>query len=72
MSFTNINYISLAHLLPLLIDYQKRRIADLERDLGRIGAAETLALVRQILEIKGRHLQTLQELAKPKPHGAAA
>src|SRR5579862_2385551 len=33
MSFTTINYMSMDFLIPYLIDFEKRRIAELEKDL---------------------------------------
>jgi hypothetical protein len=72
MTFTNLNYISLSHLLPLLIDYQRQRIADLETYLSRIADPDAAALVRRILDYKRRHLKTLLDMANPNPQGVAA
>lgn len=69
-NFTNVNFVTLAFLLPLLADYQKTLIADLERDLPRIADAEGAKVVQDILDLKRRHLATLQELAGPKPQAA--
>src|SRR5580658_8213217 len=62
MSFTSINYVTLDYLVPLLIDYQKQGIADLERDLALIADVEMDREVQQILEMKRRHLQVLVDL----------
>ena len=51
--------VTLAYLVPLLIDYQKQSIADLERDIVQIADEETAAEVQKILEMKRRHLQIL-------------
>lgn len=63
MSFTNINFTSLDHLLPRLVSFQKSRIADLEEQEPRILHGETRAKVREVLQTKRRHLATLEELA---------
>jgi hypothetical protein len=62
MTFTNLNYVSLGHLLPLLIEYHKERIADLETYLSRIADADACTVVRHILDYKRRHLQTLIDM----------
>ena len=63
MSFTSVNFVTLDYLVPLLIDYQKQGIADLERDLNRLSDEELAARVQKILDMKKRHLETLQFLA---------
>src|SRR5690242_19805271 len=40
MDFTTLNFVSLDHLLPQLVDSQRRAIADLERDLNNLGDPE--------------------------------
>lgn len=65
MTFTNLNYISLAHLLPLLIDYQKQHIDDLETYLSRVADHDAAVQVRHILDYKRRHLRMLEEMAQP-------
>ncbi len=76
MTFTNINYISLDHLLPLLIDNQRRRIAELERELPGMGDAGSRQLAEDNLTLKRRHLQAYQELlqglAKKQPAAVSA
>jgi len=69
-NFTNVNYVTLAFFLPLLVEYQKQGVADLERDLPKITDADSAAMVRRILETKRRHLQVLQELVGGKPQAA--
>jgi len=64
MNFTTINYTALDHLLPLLIDNQKGRTGELQRDLAKIKDAEAREHVEQFLEMKRRHLQTLEGLAQ--------
>lgn len=72
ISFTNINFISLDHLLPRLAKFEKVRIAELEADLNRLLHEETRSRVRELLEMKKRHLARLEELtAQRTPAGAA-
>jgi hypothetical protein len=71
MSFTSINYVTLAYLVPLLIAYQKQDIADLERDLAKISDTEMAAEIEKILEAKRRHLQVLMELGANMKSGNA-
>ncbi len=71
MAFTNINYVSLDHLLPQLVDYERRAIADLERDLGKLSQEAARAQVQQLLEMKQRHLKTLESLATAHPDTVA-
>jgi hypothetical protein len=68
MSFTNINFMSLDFLVPYLIDFEQRRIAQLEKDLPLVSDDETKQLLKSILEMKQRHLQALSGLVdKEKP-----
>jgi hypothetical protein len=68
MSFTTINYMSLDFLLPYLIDFEKRRGTELERDLASISDEEANHLLQSLLEMKRRHLATLTGLlSKEKP-----
>lgn len=71
LSFTNINYTSLDHLLPMLVQHQRRAIEQLESDLRKLSDPEAQQQVRRILEIKRRHLQTLEHLSG-SPTAAAA
>lgn len=61
-SFTNINYVSLDFLLPLLIDNLRRSIGDLEHDLASLYDTEARAEVRNILDMKRKHLQELEKM----------
>jgi len=68
MSFTNINFMSLDFLVPYLIDFEQRRIAQLEKDLPLVSDDETKHLLKSILEMKQRHLVSLNGLIeKEKP-----
>jgi hypothetical protein len=68
MSFTTINYMSLEFLLPYLIDFEARRIGELEKDLAVPSDDETRQLLQSLLDMKRRHLQTLTTfIAADKP-----
>jgi hypothetical protein len=69
--FTNINFVALEHWLPLLVGYERRAIADLERDLAGLSDAEARPLVQDILETKRRHLAALAALAAAHPAEAS-
>jgi hypothetical protein len=62
MSFTTINYMSLDYLLPLLIDFEKRRIAELEKSHVLVVEEEPKQLLQSLVEMKNRHLAALVEL----------
>ena len=64
MNYTTINYTALDHLLPLLIDYQKGRIAELQKDLAKINDAEARQHVEQFFDLKRHNLEVLEEMAK--------
>ncbi len=71
MSFANINYVSLDHLLPLLVENERRAIADRERDLSRITDPAASAQVERIISMKQRHLKALEALAVAHPEAVA-
>jgi hypothetical protein len=72
-SFTTINFLSLAHLLPRLIEYERGSIAELERDLAAITDAEARAYVARLLELKRKHLPLLEGLlSSHSPQPAAS
>jgi hypothetical protein len=72
MNFTDVNYISLDHLRPLLIEHQKRSIAHLERDLALLRDAEARGAVQKLLSVKEQHLKRLENLSAPKVAAGAA
>jgi rubrerythrin len=61
--FTGVNFVSLDHLLPLLVEHQKKSIASLESDLARLSDPEAAKVLGQLLEVERRHLKTLETLA---------
>lgn len=69
--FTNINFVSLEHLLGLLVTEQGRTLAALEADLARLTEATARARVQELLELKRNHLTRLQALAASHPAALA-
>jgi hypothetical protein len=67
MTYTNINNISMTSLLPLVKDYLQKSIADLDRELSRIGDAEAHRLVHELLDDEKRHLKQLESPATLEP-----
>ena len=70
MSFTTMNFVSLDHLLPILVKEERRALADRERDLRSVMDAEAQTALRGIVDMKQRHLQTLQEMAAAHPQSS--
>jgi hypothetical protein len=67
--FTTINFLALEHLIPRLVDQERRSIADLEGDLKAIADADARARVEQLLAVKRKNLPLLEALAAPHPAG---
>src|SRR3954469_19040072 len=51
MSFTTLNFITLDHLLPLLVDAERKAIAKLEHDLAFLADAEARQLIQELVEM---------------------
>ncbi|MCS7167852.1 MAG: ferritin-like domain-containing protein [Gemmatales bacterium] len=60
--FSESHFMSLAHLLPRLVAYERWMIGELEKDLAELDDAEAKALVEEILAMKRRHLAMLEQL----------
>lgn len=60
--FTTLNFVSLDHLLPLLIAHEERSIADLEAALPSAHDPESRKLLESFLALQRDHLKTLREL----------
>ena len=69
-SFTTINFLSLTHILPRLVDFEKSSVAELERDLPVIGDAGAKDRLTKLLQMKREHLRELELLAMPQPASA--
>jgi hypothetical protein len=67
VSFTSINYVSLDHLLPVLIQHQRSAINQLQADLTRVAAPEAREQLQGILAMKQRHLAELEKMSSAHP-----
>ncbi|MBM4068924.1 MAG: hypothetical protein FJ271_08260 [Planctomycetes bacterium] len=65
MAFTNINYMSLEHLLPILQDNQRRRIDELTADLKKVADPECRRHLEAFIDLKRRHLARLESMLRP-------
>jgi hypothetical protein len=63
MAFTTMNFVSLDYLLPRLADDGRRSVAALERDRAALADGDARAELDQFLDLKRRHLKTLEALA---------
>lgn len=63
-SFMGINFASLEFLLPLLVEDQKRRIADLEWSFLSVPAGAE-GYLRDLIGAKKKHLEKMQGLLTP-------
>jgi hypothetical protein len=71
MAFTSFNYLALDRLVPLLVQYQLRDIAELEADLKQFDDEEVRDLVRGLLNVKQANLKKLEGLLLPGAEPAA-
>jgi hypothetical protein len=71
MAFTSFNYLALDRLVPLLVRYQLRDIAELEADLKQLDDEEVRDLVRGLLNVKQANLKKLEGLLLPGAEPAA-
>lgn len=62
MSYTTINYQSLGFLVPYLVDFEKRRIAELDAEAAALTDGEVKHALRTLVEMKRRHLGVLSGL----------
>lgn len=61
-SFTTINFLAFDYVLPLLVDYERESLAELERDLSAIKEPGAHAAVEKLLTVKRRNLTELEAL----------
>jgi hypothetical protein len=66
--FTTINFTSLAHLMPALMQEEERSIAALTHGLAQLPDGSARHLLSDYLEMKRRHLSTLAEIRKTDTH----
>ena len=69
-SFTTINFLAFDYVVPMLIEHQRRSIADLERDLAALTDPAARAEVEKLLAVKQRHLPQLEALVSSQPQAS--
>jgi hypothetical protein len=69
--FTTINFLALDYLIPRLIEAQRRSIAELERDLAGLHDSDARTAVADLLAVKRRHLEVLEDLVRPQLQASA-
>jgi hypothetical protein len=67
VAFTTLNFVALDHLLPLLVEWERRGILNLEHDLENFTDADCRRQIQKLLEMKQQHLKTLETLAIAHP-----
>jgi len=68
--FTTINFVSLDHLLPLLVESEARSLGELECNLPEVTDAEALAVVQHLVDVKRSHLASLKSMTVAHPENA--
>jgi hypothetical protein len=63
VAFTTQNFVSLDHLLPMLLDSERRAVGVLEEDLAHFTDADCRREVQNLLDMKQQHLKILEALA---------
>src|SRR5438445_13733045 len=63
VAFTTLNFVSLDHLLPLLVDAERRSILELEKDLIGFADSDCRLEIQKLLDMKRQHLKALEALA---------
>lgn len=63
-AFTTLNFVALDHLLPQLVAEQRKVAAELESRVVYVPKGETRSLLEAYMQLKRRHLQAMEELAK--------
>jgi hypothetical protein len=70
VAFTTLNFVSLDHLLPMLVDTQRRGIQELENELADFTDFECRQEMEKLLGTKRQNLKTLEALASAHPETA--
>jgi hypothetical protein len=69
-TFMSMNYVSLDHLLQVLCDYQRKMVAELERNHGPVSDPAARAEIDKLLTLARQHAKTLDALAAAHPEVA--
>jgi hypothetical protein len=67
VAFTTLNFVTLDHLLPLLVDWERQSILDLEHDSDSFTDAACRREMEKLLTLKQQHLKTLEALTTAHP-----
>jgi len=62
-AFTSCNFISLGYLVPRLVETQRRSIAELEADVGKVPDPPSCQQLERLLAVKKKTLAGLEALA---------
>jgi hypothetical protein len=62
VEFTSYNNVGLDFLLPLLVEEQERSITSLQAELSQISDLGAKEVVRDMVDMKRRHLDTLRQM----------
>jgi rubrerythrin len=65
--FTTINFVSLDHLTPQLVDFERETITALEKELPQVSDSEAQEEIRRLLDMKRRHLKALEQMVATHP-----
>jgi hypothetical protein len=71
-SFTSLSFVTLDHLIRLLVTHEGEDLRRLEQEIGVVADPEADELVQNIIETKRRHFETLRLLAAKNPEPAVA
>lgn len=70
VAYTTQNFVSLDHLLPMLVSSQRQAIANLEEDRTPFMDPDSRQEIQKLLDMKRQHLKTLEALATAHPETA--
>jgi hypothetical protein len=71
-NFTTINFVSLDHVLPKLVESERAGVAALERDMHALTDKDARAQAEKLLAVKKQQLESLEFLAASHAKAAAA
>jgi hypothetical protein len=71
-SFTSLSFVSLDHLLPILVANERKELERLESEVSTLADPEAKLFVEKIVANKRRHLKTLESLSATHSPSAVA
>jgi TatD DNase family protein len=72
MQFTNMNFVSMAYIAPIVQSYLREAVVQLERDMSKLQNPHGGELVQSLIETLERHLQRLELLQTDATLSSAA